>query len=505
MTAGDHTAALLESGLALAQERSLPAVLRRIVTLAADVTGARYGALGVLGPDGWLEDFITTGVSAEQRAAIGPLPRGHGILGLLIRDARPLRLRDIAADPRAVGLPPHHPPMHSFLGAPVSAKGTVFGNIYLAEKQGAPEFTEADEAALTVLAGQAGVAVDNARANQEAALRERRLEAAGEVAAAILAGDEPDAVLAVVAARARQLGRTDLALAATPSPGGELIVQAADGAPELVGTRLPADATLPGGGPALALPLAANSGTLGVLVLANRPGGRELRPEDGEHVAAFAQQATVALEYARAQRELKRLAVLEDRERIAKELHDGAIQALFAVGMGLQASAVLARDDEVAGRIAQAVEDVDRVIRDLRNYIFGLRPALLADRRLDQAIRALVDEFAGRSGVTAVAEIDPQVASGLGGTAADVLQITREALSNVARHARAITCRVSLQREGDRAVLVIDDDGIGFAPGTATGGHGLGNLAERARDLGGLAEVESVPGEGTTVRISLPL
>src|SRR5437867_8195578 len=174
---------LLEAGLALASERSLPVILQRIVGLAAELTGARYAALGVLGPDGTLSDFITVGVSEAERAAIGPLPVGRGILGVLIDDARPLRLRDLADDPRSVGFPPNHPPMRSFLGAPVSARGQVFGNIYLTEKRGAAEFDDDDERALVVLAAQAGVAIANARLYEEASDRARRLEALGAVAA----------------------------------------------------------------------------------------------------------------------------------------------------------------------------------------------------------------------------------------------------------------------------------------------------------------------------------
>jgi signal transduction histidine kinase len=194
--------------------------------------------------------------------------------------------------------------------------------------------------------------------------------------------------------------------------------------------------------------------------------------------------------------------VLEDRERIAKELHDGAIQSLFAVGMGLQASAMLAGGDDLRSRIQNAVEELDRVIRDLRNYIFGLRPGILADRQLDQALQGLVEEFSQRSGVVAIAEIDPATAAELSGRAGDVVQLAREALSNVSRHAQAATCRVSLYRGEDGAVLEVDDDGRGFDPARATGaGQGLRNLRERAEALGGRAEIHSTLGEGTTVRV----
>ena len=260
-----------------------------------------------------------------------------------------------------------------------------------------------------------------------------------------------------------------------------------------------------GVGPALFIPLAVRGHTLGSLTVANLSGGPPLREAAVQLVETFAEQAAVALEYARLQRELHRLAVLEDRERIAKELHDGAIQALFAVGMGLQGSALLAGNDDLRGRIQHAVEELDRVIRDLRNYIFGLRPGILADRQLDQALQGLVEEFAQRTGVVAIAEIDPAVAAELAGQAGEVIQLAREALSNVSRHAEAATCRVSLYRDQTGAVLEVDDDGHGFDPAQTTGaGQGLRNLRERATALGGRAEIHSALGEGTRVKVTIP-
>src|SRR5919199_1806324 len=244
----DRNERLLEAGLALASELSLPVILQRIVDLAAALTGARYGALGVLGPDGAITEFITTGVTEAERAAIGHIPVGRGILGVLIEDATPLRLRDIAEDPRSVGFPPNHPPMRSFLGAPVSARGQVFGNLYLTEKQDAGAFTDQDERALVMLAGQAGVAIENARLYQDAHDRARRLEAVREIATAILAGTDPDQVLGLVARHARELVGADLATLAVPAGPGELAVGAADGvhAAELAGTVFPVEGSVSG-------------------------------------------------------------------------------------------------------------------------------------------------------------------------------------------------------------------------------------------------------------------
>jgi two-component system, NarL family, sensor histidine kinase DevS len=372
----DRSELLIEAGLALASERSLEAILQRIVELAVDITLARYGAISVLAPDGRIEEFITEGITDEERAEIGPPPTGHGVLGLLISEGRPLRLTEIGAHPRSVGFPPHHPPMRSLLGAPVLARGKIFGNIYVTEKQGAHEFSADDERALQVLATQAGVAVENARLSEE---------------------------------------------------------------------------------------------------------------------------------MVRAQDEVRRLEVLDERERIAKELHDGVIQSLFSVGMSLQGAAQLALDEGITVRIEGAVEDIDRAIRDLRNYIFGLRPGILADRQLDQALRELGADFEQRSGVVTVVDVDPGIASELASVASDIVQVTREALSNVGRHAEATTCRVSLRRGAEGAILIVDDDGHGFDPGTVREGLGMGNLRERVISLGGSLEVQSSGEEGTTVRALLPL
>jgi signal transduction histidine kinase len=526
---------LLETGLTLAAELSLPAALQRIVELAAELTGARYGALGVLDRDGTISEFITTGVTQEQRAAIGHIPVGRGILGVLIDDARPLRLHDIAEDPRSVGFPPNHPPMRSFLGAPVTARGRVYGNLYLTEKEGGADFGADDERVLVLLAAQAGVAIENAYLYEETQDRARRLEAIRAITTAILGGTDTQELLTLVVRHARELAGADLATLALPAGSGRLTVEAADGllADQLRGTVFPAEGSVTGevirtgkavvladasadervvqpivragGGPAVFIPLAVRGNILGSLTVANRRGGPLLREAAIPLVETFAEQAAVAIEYGRLQRELHRLALLEDRERIAKELHDGAIQALFAVGMGLQGSALLAGDDDLRGRLQNAVEELDRVIGDLRNYIFGLRPGILADRQLDQALKGLVEEFGERTGVLAIAEVDPAAAAELTGRAADVVQLAREALSNVSRHAQAATCRVSLYRSEGGGVLEVDDDGRGSDPAATTGtGQGLRNLRERAEGLGGQAKIHSTPGEGTRVRVTIP-
>jgi two-component system, NarL family, sensor histidine kinase DevS len=530
---------LLEAGLVLSSERSLPAILQHIVELATKLTDARYGAIGVLGPGGEISQFVYTGITPEQHAAIGHLPVGKGVLGALIEDARPLRLRDLAADPRSAGFPPNHPPMRSFLGAPVTARGRVFGNIYLTEKQSADEFDEEDERALLVLASQAGVAVENAHLNQELEVRVQRLDALHAIATALMGGDDPQTVTALVARHARALLHVDLASVAVPTRDGrQLTVRTADGeaAEEMVGEVFPLEGSVSGDairsgrlialtdasvdervaqpivrsgrfGPALFVPLAARGEPFGTLLLARGPGGQVF--DDGEVRLAevFAGQTAVVLEQGRLQREVHRLETLEDRERIARELHDGTIQSLFTVGLGLQGTASLVGDPEAARRLQAAVEELDRVIRDLRNYIFGLEPGVLAIRQLGPALEEMVEEFGHRGGVVAIAEIDPDAAGAIGQDAAEVVQLVREALSNVRRHANAATCRVSLHHQNEDVVLLeVDDDGQGFDPAATEGaGRGLGNLRARAARLGGRAEIVSVPGEGTTVRVAIPV
>ncbi len=533
----DHRDLLLEAGLVLSSERSLPEILQRIVELATRLTGARYGAIGVLGPDGDISEFVYTGITPEQHEAIGHLPVGKGILGALIHEKRPLRLRDLRDDPRSVGFPPNHPPMRSFLGAPVSARGRVFGNIYLTEKQGAAEFDAQDERALVILAAQAGVAVDNAHLNQELEARVQRLDALHAIGTALVRGDDPEAVTGLVARQARALLRADLASVAVPNQDREhLTVRTADGAAaeEMLGEVFPlegsvsgdaitggrvvalADAAVDGRvaqpivrsgrfGPALFVPLAARGEPFGTLLLARRRGDQPFDGGEVELAEVFAGQVAVVLEQGRLQREVHRLEQLEDRERIARELHDGTIQSLFTVGLGLQGTASLVAEPEAARRIEAAVGELDRVIRELRNYIFGLQPGVLADRQLVATLEGMVEEFADRSGVVAVAEIDPDAAAAIGGQAAEVVQLVREALSNVSRHAGAATCRISLNHEDGVVWLEVDDDGRGFELTSVEGaGRGLGNLRARAARLGGRAEILSQPGQGTTVRVAIP-
>lgn len=533
----DRKDMLLEAGLTLASELSLPIVLQRIVDLAAQITDARYGALGVIGDDERLVEFVTTGLSARQRKAIGDLPTGNGVLGVLIREPKPLRLRNISDHPQSVGFPANHPPMGSFLGAPVQAVGRVFGNIYLTDKRGAGEFSQDDQDALLILATQAGVAIANATLYEEVRSRERWLDALRDITNQVLNVTGESSLLEAIAEHARELAQADAAsiITTTPVPG-QLVVAAAagSGAAEMRGQGLPAEGSISGAvmrtgelllfddvstddrayqpviqlgdyGPALFVPLRVPGGAAGTLMVANVKGSRKLTRRISQLVESLADSASVAIQYDRAQSEVRRLGLLEERERIAKELHDGVIQSLFAVGMSLQGTALMSGDADVSARIEHAVEELDKVIRDLRNYIFGLRPGILADRQLAEAIQELGDEMQARSHEKIDVAVDAALAARLSGRSAEIVQLTREALSNVARHANATHVSVRLERNGPKAVLTIEDDGVGFDAGNDPGGNGLRNMRDRASRLGGSFEVISSAGSGTLLRTEFPV
>ncbi len=529
--------ALVKAGLVLSSELSLSSVLQKIIELACEVADARYGALGVLNDEGTIGDFLTQGVTEAERRAIGHLPEGHGILGALIHDARPLRLDRISDDPRSAGFPPNHPPMSSFLGVPIKIGDRVFGNLYLTEKRGAARFTDDDQQAVVTLATQAAIAIENASLFEEARLQERRLSAAAEVTRAILEGHDTGEVLRLVARRAREL--VGAALATIATPGGDdtltLTVVDGEGADTLTGERFPIEGSISGEvmetgkpalisdaatdervnqpivrlgniGPTLLVPLAAGDRPFGTLAVANLAGGRTFSDQDLTLVAHFADQASVAVDFARVRAELERLAILEDRERIAKELHDGVVQSLFAVGMSLQAAETATEDAGLRDRLAGAVDDIDRAIRELRGYIFGLRPGEAADRTLPRALEEMVADFSRGDRATIRLEVDRDLAPALATRSQDIIQAAREALSNAVRHAGATTITVHLIREDDEAVLTITDDGVGFDPaGVDPGGHGLGNLRARADALGGSVRFDPREEGGTRVVLRFPL
>ena len=515
----DRMRGLLEAVVAIGSGLDLESTLRRIVQTAVGLVDATYGALGVIGDDRRLAEFIPVGLTQEEIERIHHWPEGHGLLGLLIDEPRPLRLADIAAHPESSGFPDGHPPMRSFLGVPVRVRDEVFGNLYLTGKRGGGEFTEDDEAVLVALGAAAGVAVENARLYDAARRQQRWIQASAEVTTRLLSGSEPREVLADIARQARELSGADLAVLALPDDEGRrLTITYADGegAEATRGLVLPVGQSLSGQvlatgepltsadfaaderaalaargamsqiGPAELFPLGAPGNVRGVLTVGRLRGAAPFPPAQADVVASFAAQAGVALELAASRDEAARLSLYEDRDRIARDLHDLVIQRLYATGMSLEGTMPMITRPEVASRITNAVDAMDETIKDIRATIFALQARDNAgepDLRGD--IVALVEEMTSMLGFA------PSLRLGAGlGTQVDaevgeqVLAALREALSNAARHASASQVDVTVDVGADGMLTVqVTDDGTGIpAEGRRSG---LRNLARRAEKLGG--------------------
>lgn len=532
MASRERLRALLDAVVGIGTDLDLRSTLQRIVEAACALVGARYGALGVIGSDRTdLIDFITHGIDPATHAKIGDLPHGRGVLGLLITDPHPVRLPDITKHPDSYGFPPNHPPMHSFLGVPVRTREQIFGNLYLAEKREAPEFSNDDEEIVIALAAAAGVAIDNARLFALAQRRERWLSAAAEITEVLLGTVRRTEALRLIARRAREVSGADLVMVLLyDAENARHTIEVADAADpaaqSLIGKTVPVDraaaaefgsekyrtlenlrdaAVWPGpvpSAPALAAPLAASDTLQGVLIV-TQPEGGAADDDDAAMLSSFAGQAALALERARAQEEREQLVVLEDRERIARDLHDVVIQRLFATGMQLQGAIPHAAKPEAVRRINAAVDDLDATIRDIRRSIFELRaptgPSLRAE------LRETAEAAAEALGFVPVVDTTGPVDSAIpDDVIPDLLAVLREALSNIARHAGAQTARVSLRAGDDEMMLRVEDDGIGFDPAFARGG--IANMGERAHDLGGAFEVGPAPdGHGTVLTWRVPL
>jgi signal transduction histidine kinase len=531
VTSRERLRALLDAVVGIGSDLDLRSTLQRIVEAACALAGARYGALGVIGPDRQLSDFITHGIDATTHAAIGDLPRGRGVLGLLITDPHPVRMPDITRHPCSYGFPRHHPPMHSFLGVPVRTRDQIFGNLYLAEKRDADEFSDDDEEIVVALAAAAGVAIDNARLFALAQRRERWLAAAAEITGVLLGTVRRTEALRLIARRAREVAGAKLVLVLLyDEENARYTIEVADGddprSAELSGKLLPVDGGValsfsrekywmidnlrqaiewPGpvpDGPATAAPLAGSDTLLGVLIVAQGSGQSPSSDDDAGLLSIFAGQAALALERARAQEERELLVVLEDRERIARDLHDVVIQRLFATGMQLQAAVPHTLRPEAARRITAAVDDLDATIRDIRRSIFELRAPVGATLRteLRDAVDAASDTLGFRPTLDVSGPVDSTVPDDI---VPELLAVLREALANVARHAQASTVRVSVGATGGEVVLRVEDDGVGIDPSLARGG--IVNMRERAHDLGGVFEVGPGPEGGTAVLWRVPL
>jgi signal transduction histidine kinase len=507
---------LVEAVLALGSDLDLQSVLRRIVEVAVSLVDAQYGALGVMGDDGReLSQFITVGIEDADVEAIGPRPTGHGVLGEVIRTSQTLRLTHLSRHANSSGFPADHPPMSSFLAVPVRVGQTVFGNLYLTEKRGGAAFTDQDETVLVALAVAAGLAIRNARLYDEARQRSAWMEAGREISTSLLSGTEREDVIALVVERARDVLVADVALVVL-SKNGRLQVETASGCD----------------GPALlrqlAQPLAeviargctldVQAGDLsGAIVSLGPPGRTGLGglvvlwrdrpvPWDTTDLTGYAAQAAVAFELADRRGVAERGALSDDRDRIGRDLHDLVIQRLFAVGMQLQSVVRLVDQNatEAKTRVNRAVDELDETIRELRSTIYGLQAPMAGRPSLRAQVLDVIDLSTPALGFGPSVRLDglldtlatPEIAE-------HVLATLREALSNVARHARAARVEVLLAVRGSTLQLRVEDDGIGI-PADAER-SGLVNVASRADQLGGRMTLSAVAGGGTRLLWQVPV
>jgi signal transduction histidine kinase len=535
VTSRERLRALLDAVVSIGSDLDLRGTLERIVASACQLAGARYGALGVIGSDRTLVEFITHGLSPAEHAAIGAPPTGRGVLGLLIDDPRPVRVADVTAHPKSYGFPPNHPPMHSFLGVPVRIRDHVYGNLYLAEKRDGAEFTEDDEQIVVALAAAAGVAIDNARLYSVAQRRQRWLAASSEISNLLVGHVRRSEALALIARRAREVAEAALVLVLVhDDEAGALTVEVVEGADEvtddvrreLAGAVVPADhelfrevlqsrrqvvvdditrvAPLPvrlPERPAIIVPLASVESLHGLLVVVGSDGQPD-REDESTMLGTFAAQAALAFERALAQEEREMFVILEDRERIARDLHDVVIQRLFATGMQLQTVARLTPRPEVQERINSAVDGLDATIRDIRSAIFELRTPMTAALRTEirEIVAASADQLGFRPSLELVGPLDSAVPTEV---RSDVLAVLREALSNVVRHARATAVEVLVQARGGTITLRVADNGRGIPPKARR--SGLANMAARAERLGGSMDVRDNTPHGTILEWSVPL
>ena len=531
----DRVNALFEAVVAVGGNLDIEVVLRGIVESAVTLVDARYGAMGVIGEGGSLAEFIPVGVTEDEIRKIHHWPEGRGLLGELITDPKPLRLPDLAGHPQSSGFPSGHPPMTSFLGVPIRIRDEVYGNLYLTEKRGGGEFDEEDEAVLIALAAAAGVAIENARLYDEARRQQRWLTATAEVTRSLLSGADASEALALITTMALEMSGADLVALALPNAdSSELRYEhaAGEGAPQALGLTLPTTGSASGHvlrsgeilrvddfchdervapvareqmnlGPAVLVPLGAAGNVRGVLTAGRRPGAMPLAATAADMLVTFATQAGVALELAEHRRQAERVAVFEDRDRIARDLHDLVIQRLYATGMSLQGTVGFIGQPEIAQRVSVAVDALDETIREIRSSIFALqtrhpeRPPGLRSRILEVA-----DEMTGPLGFPPALELDGRLNDVPQDVGEHLLRAMREALSNAARHAGASKVEVEVRSHGDLS-LTVRDNGSGIKD--AGRRSGLSNLEQRAIKLGGSFRIIPAAGGGTELDWRVPL
>jgi signal transduction histidine kinase len=534
--------ALVQAGVAITSELSLDALLQRLVEAAAELTGARYAALGVIDRSGsGLERFLTTGMDAQTQAAIGDLPRGRGILGVLIREDVPLRLHNLGEDERAVGFPPNHPPMRSFLGVPIHLRGVAYGNLYLTEKLD-EDFTEEDQELVGLLASQAAVAIENARLYEAATGWSKQLESLNEVGNALATETDLDRLLDLIARRLRELLEARLVTVLLPTGSGELrfAAVAGEGGEQILretitrstsksgrvlerGQSERADSVLDdpdvdheatrliGARSGLWVPLLVRGRAIGVLAAHDKLGS-DVRFSDTDLRLAetFATRGALAVDLSEriASDSLRRVVEAQEleRRRLARELHDETGQALTSILLGLKSLEEKVDDAGARAAAAELRELVVATLQDVRRLAVELRPSALDDFGLVAALERLTTLFSEQTGISidfeaalAGERLPQEVETAL-------YRIVQESLTNVVKHARARRVSILLARKDGAIKAVIEDDGQGFDPAEeATEGFGLVGMRERLALLGGRLEIESSDDAGTTVAAEVPV
>ncbi|MET1007690.1 MAG: GAF domain-containing sensor histidine kinase [Propionibacteriaceae bacterium] len=535
ISAQERLRKLLGANRAIVGELSLPSVLRRIVEAARELVGARYAALGVIGADGLLEQFVHVGMTSDTVATIGELPKGRGLLGALIQDPHPIRLPRIQGDERSSGFPAGHPPMDSFLGVPIRSRNAVYGNLYLTCRANG-EFTAEDEELVMALAATAGIAIENARLYEESRRRSQWLQASAEINSLLMSPGSRRDPQQLIVDSVLKLADADVVTLVLPVTDQELLeveVAAGAGAEQLRGLRYDLGDTLVGMametgrgvrvgsideqqgysvhlsqavdvGAVMAVPLVGEIGPHGAIMIGRLRGRSNFTTADLDLAESFARYAALARELVAARADQQRLALLEDRDRIARDLHDHVIQRLFATGLSVQSMAAVLGEESFGPKLSRIVVDIDDTIRQVRTSIFQLK----STENTGQGLRSAVLEVTGQ--VTPLLGFDPAVRfTGpadtvvTGAVIADIEAVVREGLTNVAKHARATEAVVQITASGSQLWVDVSDNGEGL--GSSSRRSGLDNLRRRAEVLGGALTIDQNEEKGTRLQWTIPI
>ena len=534
----DTNRGLFSAVVSVAAGLELNSTLRRIVTNAVELVGAKYGALGVLDDDGSVRDFIHVGIPMEQAKEIGSLPQGQGILGLLVDHPVPIRLADLSRHPASIGFPPHHPPMTTFLGVPVRVRGEVFGNLYLTEKRDGQYFSAEDERTVMALAAAAAVAIENARLFELTRQRELWQSAVSAIGTAVLSGTDSGETLELIAEKSRTLANACAAAIALPDhtgvltmeimnidsglspdgsslknwlgkpvPDGSIVDRSFKRGTSLIEDHSDLGREFGGGnslGAAVALPLRTADSTLGVLLLLWAPGTRKAGRDVIELVESFTSQAALTLVLADAQRDKEHVAVLEDRDRIGRDLHDLVIQRVFAAGMMLQGVAhAPGTSTEVVNQVEKAMDQLDETIREIRQTIFDLHTdseSVSLRQSISEEVKSASVALGFSPSLRVVGPIDSAVSATIG---ENLIAVIRESLTNCAKHAKATQIEVKINVSDSELKCTVTDNGVGYRESERH--SGLSNMRTRARDCGGHFSLAADPEGGSTLTWSAKL